>query len=82
MKFLVTKAIGATGRRINTQKLSPDDKNWLKSDFVITKEEKKIEATIQEISPDLFKHLYTGMGVYLQGLEGDILVSAMLELIE
>lgn len=83
VKFLVTRAIGATGRRVNTRKLSPDDKKWLESDFVITKEERKtIEAAIQEISPDLFKHLYTGMGVYLQGLEGDILMQAMLNLID
>jgi len=83
VKFLVTRAIGATGRKVNTRKLSPDDKKWLESDFVITKEERKtIEAAIQEISPDLFKHLYTGMGVYLQGLEGDILMQAMLNLID
>jgi hypothetical protein len=83
VKFLVTRAIGATGRKVNTRKLSPDNKKWLESDFVITKEEKKIiEAAIQEISPDLFKHLYTGMGIYLQGLEGDILMGAMLDLIE
>ncbi len=47
VKFLVTRAIGAAGRKVNKRKLSPDDKKWLESDFIITKEERKtIEAAI------------------------------------
>jgi hypothetical protein len=81
VKFLVTRAIGASNRRI-ALKSKVDEKDWYSTDFVITPKERKIiEAAIEKQSPDLFKHFYTGMGVYLQGLEGDILMGAMLDLI-
>jgi hypothetical protein len=82
VKFLVTRAIGASDRRI-ALKPKVDEKDWYSTDFVITpKERKAIEAAIYELSPDLYKHFYTGMGVYLQGLEGNIMIEAMLDLLE
>lgn len=82
VKFLVTRAIGASDRRI-ALKPKVDERDWYKTDFVLTSEERSlIESAIQEDCPDLFKHLYTGMGVHLQGLEGDILMQAMLNLID
>lgn len=82
VKFLVTRAIGASDRRI-ALKPKTDEKSWYSTDFVITpRERKEIETAIYESSPDLYKHFYTGMGVYLQGLEGNILMQAMLDLIE
>ncbi len=82
VKFLVTRAIGAGNRSI-ALKPKVDEKDWFKTDFVLTpKQRKAIEDVIELEQPDLFKYLYTGMGVYLQGLEGDILLRAMLDLIE
>lgn len=82
VKFLVTRAIGASNRSI-ALKPKVDERDWYKTDFILThKQRKAIEDVIELEQPDLFKHLYTGMGVYLQGLEGDILLKAMLDLIE
>jgi len=82
VKFLITRAIGASNRSI-ALKPKVDEKDWYKTDFILTpKQRKVIEDVIKLEQPDLFKHLYTGMGVYLQGLEGDILLRAMLDLIE
>lgn len=82
VKFLVTRAIGASNRRIS---LKPDveDKDWLKGKYVITpKKRLEIENTIKSYFPELFNQLYKGMGVYMQSLEGDILLNAMLALIK
>lgn len=82
VKFLVTRAIGASNRSI-ALKPKVDEKDWYKTDFILTQKQRKaIEDVIELEQPDLFKHLYTGMGIYLQGLEGDILLKAMLDLIE
>lgn len=82
VKFLVTRAIGASNRSI-ALKPKVDEKDWYKTDFILThKQRKAIEDVIELEQPDLFKNLYTGMGVYLQGLEGDILLKSMLDLIE
>ena len=53
-----------------------------KTDFVITPSQKPaIEAVIANEYPKLFSKLYKGNGIYLQGMEGDILMKAMLDLI-
>ena len=81
VKFLVTRAIGASNRRVS---LKPDinKKDWHKTDFVITpKQRTAIENAIEESCPLLFEKFYKGMGTYLQGLEGDILMKTMLSLI-
>jgi hypothetical protein len=82
VKFLVTRAIGASNRRIS---LKPDtkEKDWLKGKYVITpKQRLKIENTIKTYCPELFSQFYTGMGIHMQCLEGDILLRAMLALIK
>jgi hypothetical protein len=82
VKFLVTRAIGASNRRVL---LKPDvvKKGWHKTDFVITpKQRTAIENAIEESCPLLYEKFYKGMGTYLQGLEGDILMKTMLSLIE
>jgi hypothetical protein len=82
VKFLVTRAIGASDRRISL-KPDVDEKDWLRTDFIITpKQRAAIEAVIANKYPMLFRKLYKGNGIYLQGLEGDILMKAMLSLIE
>ena len=82
VKFLVTRAIGASNRRVS---LKPDinKKDWHKTDFVITPKQRiAIENAIEESCPLLFEKFYKGIGTYLQGLEGDILMKTMLSLIE
>jgi DNA-binding MarR family transcriptional regulator len=82
VKFLVTRAIGASNRRVSL-KSNVDKKHWHKTDFVITpKQRSAIENAIKETCPLLFEKFYKGMGIYLQGLEGDILMKTMLSLIE
>jgi hypothetical protein len=82
VKFLVVKAIGARNRSISL-KPDIDEKDWYKTDFVIThKQRAAIENAIEESCPLLFEKFYKGMGTYLQGLEGDILMKTMLSLID
>jgi len=80
VKFLVTRAIGASSRRIS---LKPDDveKDWYTTDFVITPKQRiEIEEAIKLVVPELFEKFYKGNGIYMQALEGDILLKSMLDL--
>ena len=82
VKFLVTRAIGASDRRIS---LKPDveEKDWYATEFVVAPNQRiEIESAIQAEVPELFEKFYKGNGVYMQALEGDILLKAMLDLIE
>ena len=82
VKFLVTRAIGASNKRF-LLKTKVAKKDWHKTDFVITPKQRiAIENAIEESCPLLFEKFYKGMGTYLQGLEGDILMKTMLSLIE
>ncbi len=81
VKFLMTKAIGAKNRAISL-KLPTDEKDWYLTDFILLpKQRKAIEEYLCKHYPDLYKHLYKGMGVHLQGLEGTILMDTMLDLL-
>jgi hypothetical protein len=82
VKFLVTRAIGASNRRISL-KPNAEDGDWFKSKYVITpKQRLEIENTIKADYPELFNQFYKGMGIHMQCLEGDILLRAMLALIK
>jgi hypothetical protein len=82
VKFLLMKAIGAADRRISL-KLKFDEKDWFKTDFVLSKEQRsQIERYLEENYPDLFSSLYRELGIFLQGLEGSILLRAMLSLLD
>ena len=45
------------------------------------KERELIEAVIQRLFPDLYAEFYKDIGVVLQGLEGDIMLDAMCDLV-
>jgi hypothetical protein len=82
VKFVVTRSIGASNKRIS---LKPDakEKNWYSDNFVLTHPEKDaIWQAIESNNPTLYSQFFKGNGVYLQGLEGDILLKAMLDLIK
>lgn len=82
VKFLVTRAIGASDKRISL-KPDVDEKDWYSTDFVVTpKQRLEIEEAIKTKVPELFEKFYKGNGVYMQALEGDILLKAMLDLID
>jgi len=82
VKFLLTRAIGASNRAISL-KLKINEKNWYKTDFIVTpNERKRLDTHLAEHYPDLYKHLYKGMGIHMQVLEGTILMNAMLELLD
>jgi hypothetical protein len=81
VKFLVTRAIGASDRRIS---LKPDveERNWYVTDFILTYPERDaIWSAIESDYSSLYSKFFKGNGIYLQGLEGDILMQAMLDLI-
>jgi hypothetical protein len=81
VKFLVTRSIGASDRRISL-KPDVDEKDWYVTDFILTYPERDaIWSAIESDHPILYSKFFKGNGIYLQGLEGDILMQAMLDLI-
>ena len=77
VKFFYMKAIGAENRSISRYD-TKDEKHWTEEHLVLTQEERmKIEEYTQQQLPFLYVGLFKGMGVTLQGLEGDILLKTM-----
>ena len=82
VKFLLMKAIGASNRAISL-KPDVDQKDWFKTDFIVKPAQRDaVDHYIEIHYPDLFEFLYKGMGVFLQGLEGDILLKTMVGLLD
>lgn len=83
VKFLLVKALGAENRSIS---LKPEgaEKDWTNKSFVLTQIQRElIEHHIKEHYPDIYLGFYSkSTGTYLQGLEGDILLQAMLALLD
>ena len=82
VKFLLMKAIGARNRAISL-KPEIDQKDWFRTDFVVQPAQRvAVDKYIESYYPDLFECLYKGMGLFLQGLEGDILLKTMVGLLD
>ncbi len=82
VKWLIMKMIGAPGRSI-TLAADIDEDDYFESKFVMTEKERElIEAVIQRLFPDLYAEFYKDIGVVLQGLEGDIMLDAMCDLVD
>jgi hypothetical protein len=82
VKFLFMKAIGAKNRSISLS-LEEDEKDWFKSTFIMSQKNRRdIEKVIAKNYPKLNLWLYKGKGINLQTLEGDILMKAMLSLLD
>jgi hypothetical protein len=81
VKFFMTRAIGASNRRISLKE--GNSKDWSKNKTVMTVNKKhKLEEHLEREYPEIFESLYKGVGIYLQGLEGDILLKTMLKLLD
>ncbi len=82
VKFLFMKAVGAKNRSISLS-LKEDEKDWFKSRFMMTQKDRSaIEKVISKKYPKLNSWLYKGRGINLQAIEGDILIRAMLTLLD
>jgi hypothetical protein len=82
VKFLVMKMVGASNKTISIV-VKEDEKNWYQSTFMMTQAEKiKIESVIEQRYPKLYSWFYKGRGIHMQALEGDILLEAMLRLLD
>jgi hypothetical protein len=82
VKFLLMKAIGAKNRAVSL-KPEVDQKDWFKTDFFLTPDQRiSIDSYLEKSYPDLYESLYKGMGIFLQGLEGDILLKTMTNLLD
>ena len=82
VKFLVMKMVGASNRGISLV-VKEDEKEWYKSTFKMTEaERRRIESVIEARYPKLYSWFHKGRGVHLQALEGDILLEAMLTLLD
>lgn len=82
VKFFFMKAIGADNRNISSYD-TKDEKHWNEEHLVLTHEERmRIEDYTQHHLPYLYEGLFKGIGVALQGLEGDILLKTMITLLD
>lgn len=82
VKFFLVKAIGAKNRRISL-KPKGKEKDWFNLDFLLTPEQRdRIEKHLQSHYPEITSAFYKNMGTHLQGLEGDILLRTMLDLLD
>lgn len=82
VKYLLVKAIGADSRRIS-RKPKGEEKDRFSENLVLTfKEQLSIEKYLAEYYPDLSSKLFKSQGVFLQAFEGDILLKAMLLLLD
>jgi hypothetical protein len=82
VKYLVMKMVGASDGRISLV-VKEDEVHWYKSTFKMTQAERaRIELVIIEKYPKLYPWFYRGRGVNMQTLEGDILLNAMLSLLD
>ena len=81
VKFLITRSIGASNKVISL-KPDVDEKSWYLTDFILTYAQRdSIWSAIESDHPTLYSKFFQGNGIYLQGLEGDILMKTMLDLI-
>lgn len=82
VKWLVMKMIGAKDRAISLM-LDIDEQNFYESKFVMTHAERRlIEDVITRLFPDLYEEFYQDRGVWMQAMEGDVLLDAMCVLID
>lgn len=82
VKFFLMKAIGAESRRISLMPKG-EEKLAFTSKSVLSKQERlRIEQHLAEHFPVIHESLYKGLGVVLQGFEGEILIQAMLTLLD
>ena len=82
VKWLVMKMIGAKDRAISL-KPDIDEQNFYESKFVMTHAEMRlIEDVITRLFPDLYAEFYQDRGVWMQAMEGDVLLDAMCDLID
>jgi hypothetical protein len=81
VKFLIVKAIGASNRKISLKTIGKETD--LSSKAVLTSIERaRIERHLETAYPEIFYSLYKGIGTLLQALEGDLLLKAMLDLLD
>jgi hypothetical protein len=81
-KFFLMKAIGAVSRRISLMPKG-DEKLTFTSNSVLSNQERlRIEQHLEEHYPVIHESLYKGLGVVLQGFEGQILIQAILTLLD
>ena len=82
VKWLVMKMIGAKNGSVSLA-ADIDEEDYFESDFVMNQKEKElIETSIQRQFSDLYEDFYKDRGVVLQGMEGDIMLDAMCDLID
>jgi hypothetical protein len=82
VKFLVTRMIGAKNRSIDFRPSTAEENGIPVSDIPSVCDREQIEKLIAEEFPQISKALCKGgIGVFLQNLEGEILLNAMDELL-
>lgn len=82
IKGLMTRFIGASDRRISLK-----EQEWLDEGYEIYEipnhhDKNQLISVLEHDYPSIFKGCFKGMGVFLQNLEGQILLDAMCALID
>lgn len=81
VKYLVTRMLGSYDRSIDLRPSTAIEAGFETSDAPSNWDKEQIEYMIKLHYPEISSHLCTGIGVYLQNLEGEILLNAMDELL-
>lgn len=77
VKFLVTRMIGARDHSIDFRPSTAGDKGIPISDIPTACDKEQIEYILKKEFPQIANQLCKGIGVFLQNLEGEILLNAM-----
>jgi len=81
VKFLVTRMIGAKDQSIDFRRSTAEAKGLPLTDIPTACDKEQIEYILKKEFPQIANHLCKGAGVFLQNLEGEILLNAMDELL-
>lgn len=77
VKFLVTRMIGAKDRSIDFRRSTAEEKRIPLTDIPSAFDKEQIEYILNDEFPQIANQLCKGAGVFLQNLEGEILLKAM-----
>ena len=82
VKFMVTRMIGANNRSIDLREETAKKQDIPLSSIPSVCDRGQIEYILEAEFPEIYRGCYGGLGVFMQNLEGEILLEAMSELVD
>lgn len=82
VKFMITRMIGANNRSIDLREESAKKEDIPVSSIPSVCDREQIEYVLETEFPEIYQGCYRGLGVFMQNLEGEILLDAMSKLVD